>query len=76
MEPSEKGTLVCPSLQGSTNWSSPSYSPLTGMLYVPVREMGSVYYKSSVEYRPGTYFTGGARSGSTRNRGARYARSM
>ncbi|OLC40423.1 MAG: hypothetical protein AUH43_26445 [Acidobacteria bacterium 13_1_40CM_65_14] len=24
----------------------------------PVREMGSVYYKSSVEYRPGTYFTG------------------
>jgi alcohol dehydrogenase (cytochrome c) len=30
------------------------------MLYVPVREMGSVYYKSSVEYRPGTYFTGGS----------------
>ena len=60
MEPSEKGTLVYPSLQGSTNWSSPSYSPLTGMLYVPVREMGSVYFKSSVEYRPGTYFTGGS----------------
>jgi alcohol dehydrogenase (cytochrome c) len=60
MEPSEKGTLVYPSLQGSTNWSSPSYSPITGMLYVPVREMGSVYYKSATEYRPGTYFTGGS----------------
>jgi alcohol dehydrogenase (cytochrome c) len=60
MEPSEKGTLVYPSLQGSTNWSSPSYSPMTGMIYVPVREMGSIYYKSSVEYRPGTYFTGGS----------------
>jgi alcohol dehydrogenase (cytochrome c) len=60
MEPSEKGTLVYPSLQGSTNWSSPSYSPMTGMLYVPVREMGSIYYKSPVEYRPGTYFTGGS----------------
>jgi alcohol dehydrogenase (cytochrome c) len=60
MEPSEKGTLVYPSLQGSTNWSSPSYSPMTGMLYVPVREMGSTYYKTSVEYRPGTYFTGGS----------------
>ena len=60
MEPSEKGTLVYPSLQGSTNWSSPSYSPTTGMLYVPVREMGSIYYKSPVEYRPGTYFTGGS----------------
>ncbi len=60
MEPSEHGTLVYPSLQGSTNWASPSYSPQTGMLYVPVREMGSVYFKSDVEYRPGTYFTGGS----------------
>jgi alcohol dehydrogenase (cytochrome c) len=60
MEPSEKGTLVYPSLQGSTNWASPSFSPGTGLLYVPVREMGSIYYKSPVEYRPGTYFTGGS----------------
>ena len=59
-DPSEKGTLVYPSLQGSTNWGSPSYSPATGMLYVPVREMGSYYYKSDVEYRAGTYFTGGS----------------
>jgi alcohol dehydrogenase (cytochrome c) len=60
MEPSEKGTLVYPSLQGSTNWASPSYSPATEMLYIPVREMGSVYYKTGVEYKPGTYYTGGS----------------
>ena len=60
MAPSEKGTLVYPSLQGSTNWASPSYSPATGMLYVPVREMGSVYFKTGVEYRPGTFYTGGS----------------
>jgi alcohol dehydrogenase (cytochrome c) len=60
MEPSEKGTLVYPSLQGSTNWASPSYSPATGLLYVPVREMGSHYFKSDVEYRRGTYYTGGS----------------
>jgi alcohol dehydrogenase (cytochrome c) len=60
MEPSEKGTLVYPSLQGATNWASPSYSPATGLLYVPVREMGSVYYKTATEYRPGTYYTGGS----------------
>jgi len=60
MEPSEKGTLVYPSLQGSTNWASPSYSPATDMLYVPVREMGSIYYKTGVEYKPGTYYTGGS----------------
>ncbi len=60
MEPSERGTLVYPSLQGSTNWASPSYSPQTGLLYVPVREMGSIYFKTPAEYRPGTYYTGGS----------------
>jgi len=60
MEPSEKGTLVYPSLQGATNWASPSYSPSTGLMYVPVREMGSIYFKTPVEYRPGTYYTGGS----------------
>jgi alcohol dehydrogenase (cytochrome c) len=60
MDPSEKGTLVYPSLQGATNWASPSYSPATGWLYVPVREMGSIYFKTGVEYRPGTYYTGGS----------------
>jgi alcohol dehydrogenase (cytochrome c) len=59
-DPSTAGTLLYPSLQGSTNWSSPAFSPLTRMLYVPVREMGSVYYKTDVEYRPGTYYTGGS----------------
>ena len=38
----------------------PPYSPATNMLYVPVREMGSIYFKSDVEYRPGTYYTGGS----------------
>jgi len=60
MEPSEKGTTVYPSLQGSTNWASPSYSPRTGLLYVPVREMGSIYFKTATEYKPGTYYTGGS----------------
>jgi alcohol dehydrogenase (cytochrome c) len=58
-EPTEEGTLVWPSLQGATNWFSPSYSPKTGLLYVAVREMGSYYFKSDVEYKPGEYFMGG-----------------
>ncbi len=58
-EPTEEGNLVWPSLQGATNWFSPSYSPLTETLYVPVRHMGAVYYKSGAEYRPGRPFLGG-----------------
>jgi alcohol dehydrogenase (cytochrome c) len=57
--PSDEGTLVYPSLQGSTNWFSPSYSPQTRALYVAVREMGSYYYKADAEYKPGTPFMGG-----------------
>ena len=49
-EPTEEGTLVYPSLQGATNWFSPSYSPRDTMLYVSVREMGSYYFKSDVDH--------------------------
>jgi alcohol dehydrogenase (cytochrome c) len=58
-EPSEDGTLVFPSLQGATNWFSPAFSRKTGYFYVAVREMGSYYYKSEVEYQPGQFFLGG-----------------
>jgi alcohol dehydrogenase (cytochrome c) len=58
-EPSEEGTLVWPSLQGATNWFSPSYSPETGLFYVAVREMGAYYFKGEAEYEAGSYYTGG-----------------
>lgn len=58
-DPTPEGNLVYPSLQGATNWPSPSFSPQTGLFYVPVREMGSYYYKTDVEYEAGSPFTGG-----------------
>ena len=60
MDPSEKGTLVYPSLQGSTNWSArrTALSP-TCSTYRCAR-WGLVYYKTGVEYKPGTYYTGGS----------------
>ena len=59
MGPSTRGTLVYPSLQGATNWFSPSYSPASEMFYVATREMGSYYFKTKPEYVAGTMFTGG-----------------
>jgi alcohol dehydrogenase (cytochrome c) len=58
-EPSVEGTLVYPSLQGATNWFSPSYSPLTRSAYVAVREMGAYYFKGQSEYIPGEPFMAG-----------------
>ncbi len=59
MEPTFDGKLVWPSLQGATNWFSPSYSPVTGLFYVAVRQMSAVYYKPEAQYKPGQPFMGG-----------------
>ncbi|MCW5980374.1 MAG: PQQ-dependent dehydrogenase, methanol/ethanol family [Bryobacteraceae bacterium] len=58
-DPTPEGNLVWPSLNGSTVWFSPAYSPLTRLFYVATRERGSIYYKGEAIYRPGTQFMGG-----------------
>lgn len=58
-EPTEEGTLVWPSLQGATNWFSPSYNPDKQKFFVANRRMGAIYYKADAEYEPGTPFMGG-----------------
>ena len=35
MVPSDKGTFIYPGNQGGTNWYNPSYSPRTGLFYIP-----------------------------------------
>ncbi len=57
--PSIQGTAVWPSVSGANNWYSPSYSPRTGLLYVAVRESGSVYFIGDPEYKEGEQFNGG-----------------
>jgi alcohol dehydrogenase (cytochrome c) len=59
IEPSEKGTRLWPNANGTTIWFSPSFSPITSYLYIPVRIRGAVYYKRQMDYRPGRYFPGG-----------------
>ena len=58
-EPSVEGTLVYPSLQGATNWFSPSFSPLERVVYVADREMGAYDFKGEPAYVPGLPFTAG-----------------
>ena len=58
-EPTYDGNLIWPSLQGATNWFSPSYNPQTEQFFVATRLMGAVYYKADVEYEEGEPFLGG-----------------
>ena len=57
--PSEDGNLVWPSLQGATNWFSPSYNPMKRRFFIPNRRMGAIYYKADAEYEAGAPFLGG-----------------
>ncbi|MEO7651928.1 MAG: PQQ-dependent dehydrogenase, methanol/ethanol family [Bryobacteraceae bacterium] len=56
--PSREGALVYPGVQGGTNWYSPSYSPLTGLMYFSVWDYASIYYTGDAPYRPGNRFLG------------------
>jgi len=61
MRPSEKGTLVCPSQDGATNWFSPSYNPVTGLYYFQTFEKCSLYSKREGDvWEPGKSYLGGS----------------
>jgi alcohol dehydrogenase (cytochrome c) len=57
---SKQGTLIFPGNQGATNWYNPSYSPHTGLFYIPTwDDYSSLYVKQDAEYVPGQTFSGG-----------------
>ena len=58
--PTPEGTRIYPGVQGATNWYSPSFSPRTGLFYIPTW-VGyySIFTRYEVNYEPGQRFTGG-----------------
>ena len=58
--PTKEGTLIYPGNLGGTNWYSPSYSPHTGLFYIPTwANYSSVYIKMNDDYEEGRRYTGG-----------------
>jgi alcohol dehydrogenase (cytochrome c) len=59
MEPTVEGAQVYPGVQGATNWYSPSYSPRTGLFYIPTWDKySSVFVKVPTEYTEGRRYVG------------------
>jgi alcohol dehydrogenase (cytochrome c) len=52
IDPTTQGNLIYPSITGSVNWTSSSYSPLTNLFYVNTRELGAYYFKGHPEMDP------------------------
>jgi alcohol dehydrogenase (cytochrome c) len=74
VRPTPRGTVVYPWVGGGTNWQSPSYNPETKSMYIPVTDIGGVFFTSESKYRPGDLFLGGAQqvlSGAMRKVGIR-----
>lgn len=65
IEPTAEGNHQCPGLAGGTNWMAPSYSPQTGLFYVPVREQCDVYFSAPPEYVEGKPYWGSVFRGVT-----------
>ncbi len=61
--PGEKGVLVCPGIEGATNWYSPSYDPRTNMFYFRSLEACDVLQAKNEPFQPGRpYYSTGART--------------
>jgi alcohol dehydrogenase (cytochrome c) len=59
--PTKEGTLVYPGNQGGTNWYPPSFSPHTGLFYIPTWENSSSTYvkgEAPPEFHEGQTFSG------------------
>jgi alcohol dehydrogenase (cytochrome c) len=52
-DPTQQGSLVHPGFLGGTNWWSPTFSPRTELMYVPVWESASMFYRTKTDYEPG-----------------------
>ena len=60
MEPSLEGKRVCPSLEGSSNWYSTSFSPATGLYYVQTNDKCGIFTRTPMEWEAGKGFMGGS----------------
>ncbi len=55
--PTPEGTVIFPGNQGGTNWYSPSFSPRTGLFYIPSWvNYSSIYLKRQAEYTEGNRY--------------------
>jgi alcohol dehydrogenase (cytochrome c) len=62
--------FVYPNLGGGTNFQAPSYSRITGWLYLEYRERGQAYVSAPATFEPGRQYIGRDAAPSSRDRKA------
>jgi alcohol dehydrogenase (cytochrome c) len=59
-EPTHEGTLVCPWLNGATNWYSASWNPLTSLYYVQTNDKCGIFTRTDTPFQLGHNWMGGS----------------
>jgi alcohol dehydrogenase (cytochrome c) len=54
--PTAAGTYICPSIEGATNWFSPSYNPDTKLFYVMALENCNMFFADPKPFARGTTY--------------------
>ncbi len=75
-DPTHQGTLVCPWLNGATNWYSASWNPLTSLYYVQTNDKCGIFTRTDMQYEPGHGYMGGSFSGDPADPGQRILRAI
>ena len=66
LKPNADGTLICPGVEGATNWYSPSYSETTRLFYFSSLESCSVYFRKPAGFAEGKeYYSTGTKRDQT-----------
>ena len=74
--PTPGGNLVCPGLQGATNWPAKSFDPATGLFYTMASEFCHIFTKRDETWQAGKTYYGGSAREQTGEPGERYLRAI
>jgi len=60
MEPTLEGKVVCPTIEGASNWYSTSFNPKTGYYYVQTNDKCGLFTKLPMEWEAGKGYMAGS----------------
>lgn len=76
MEPTHEGRLVCPWLNGASNWPSSSWNPITGLYYVQTDDKCGIYTRTDMQFQLGRGYMGGSFGGDPKDPGQRILKAI
>ncbi len=76
MDPTHEGTLVCPWLNGASNWYSSSWNPITQLYYVQTNDKCGIFTRTDMTFQLGRGYMGGSFTGDPKDPGQRVLRAF